>query len=176
MRRATIAVLLLAFAAATAAQAPDRTDLGERVPSKEELVELLKLPPPLPSRGGEPAPPPPPRAITSAIGFELDSAVLTEKGKAFLNNLGAALSDEAFMNARILLEGHADATGAEDHNLRLSAARAESVKRFLVDIWGMPSENISTVGKGESDLLDKDDPESAANRAVAIINTGTRAQ
>ena len=173
MIRTLIAAALLCAATAQA-QDPERTDLGERVPSKEELVEMLKLPPPLPSRGGEPAPPPKPRAITSAIGFELDSAELTEKGKAFLNNLGAALSDEAFMNARILLEGHADATGPDDHNLRLSAARAESVKRFLVDIWGMPAENISTVGKGETDLLDKDNPESPANRAVAIINTGTR--
>jgi outer membrane protein OmpA-like peptidoglycan-associated protein len=172
IRRLIVAALL--SAAAAQPQEIERTDLGERMPSKEELVELLKLPPPLPSRGGEPAPPPKPRAITSAIGFEIDSAALTEQGKAFLNNLGAALSDEAFMNARILLEGHADATGSEDHNLRLSAARAESVKRFLVDIWGMPDGNISTVGKGETDLLDKANPESAANRAVAIINTGTR--
>lgn len=173
MIRQLIAAALLCATTAQG-QVIERTDLGERVPTKEELVDMLKLPPPLPSRGGEPAPPLKPRAITSAIGFEFDSAALTEQGKAFLNNLGAALSDEAFMNARILLEGHADATGPEDHNLRLSASRAASVKSFLVDIWGMPATNISTVGKGETDLLDKANPESAANRVVAIINTGTR--
>lgn len=175
MNRLAVTALLLCIATGLAAQDLERTDLGERVPSKAELIEMLKLPPPLPSRGGEPAPPPKPRAITSAIGFELNSATLSEQGKAFLNNLGAALSDEAFMNARILLEGHADATGAEEHNLRLSERRAESVKRFLVDIWGMADGNLSTVGKGESDLMDKENPESAANRVVAIINTGTRA-
>jgi outer membrane protein OmpA-like peptidoglycan-associated protein len=164
----------LAFAAAAAAQDYERVDLGDRVPDKAELIQLLEVKPPLPTRAGEPAPPPKPRAISNSIGFELDSDVLTERGKEFLNNLGAALTDEALANSRLLLEGHADATGAEAHNLELSRRRAEAVQKYLIDVWGIPAANLSAVGKGEADLLDKANPESPANRAVVIVNTGTR--
>jgi outer membrane protein OmpA-like peptidoglycan-associated protein len=174
LRRLICAALLSALATSSGAADVERTDLGDRVPTKEELIGLLAVKPALPTRSGEPAPPPKPRAISAGIGFEYNSAALTEQGKTFLNNLGSALSDEAFMNAHILLEGHTDARGTEDYNLDLSRRRAEAVKKFLTDVWGMPNANVSTVGKGKSDLLDKDNPESAANRAVVIINTGSR--
>ena len=176
LRRLICAALLSSLAATGIAVAAEieRTDLGNRVPTKEELIGLLAVQPSLPTRSGEPAPPPKPRAISAGIGFEYNSAALTEQGKTFLNNLGSALSDEAFMNAHILLEGHTDARGAEAYNLELSKRRADAVKKFLTEVWGMPDANVSTVGKGKTDLLDKNDPEGAANRAVVIINTGTR--
>ena len=172
-----LAAMLFALAAWTAA-AEDRpyelTNLGDRVPSKQELIDALKVKPPLPTRSGEPAPPLKPRAIASAIGFEFDSAVLNDRGKEFLNNLGAALSDEALNSARLVLEGHTDAIGGEDYNLDLSKRRAAAVRDYLATVWGAPPDHMSIVGKGKSDLLDPSQPEAASNRAVVIINTGLR--
>lgn len=152
---------------------PQRNDLGERIPSKEELISLLAVAPPLPDRSGNIGPMVP-RAVSAAIGFEYDSAALSEAGKQFLNNLGAALSDEAFAEARILLEGHADAKGEAGYNKDLSQRRAEAVRQFLISVWGMSASNLSAVGKGHSDPIDPSDPFSAKNRAVVIVNTGAR--
>ena len=172
----TIAVMILSSGLAFAAEDAnyELTKLGNRVPSKQELIDALKIKPPLPTRSGEPAPPPKPRAVSSAIGFEFNSAVLNDKGKEFLNNLGAALSDEALNSARLLLEGHTDAVGGEEYNLELSKKRAAAVQAFLSTVWGVPGDHLSIVGKGKADLLDPDHPDSADNRAVVIVNTGLR--
>jgi OmpA-OmpF porin, OOP family len=150
----------------------DLKQLGDRTPSKRELIEALTVKPSLPTRGGEPAPPLRARAISSSIGFLFNSSELTNQGKEFLNNLGAALSDEALRSAHLILEGHTDAVGSEGYNLDLSKRRADAVRDFLVSIWGVPSEHLKVVGKGKAELLDSEHPDDAANRAVAIINTG----
>lgn len=152
----------------------DLKKLGDRTPSKQELIEALTVRPPLPTRSGRPPPPLRARAVSSSIGFAFNSAELTNQGKEFLNNLGAALSDEALHSAHITLEGHTDAVGGEDYNLNLSKRRSASVRDFLVSVWGVPTAHLNVDGKGKADLLDPEHPDDAGNRAVVIINTGLK--
>lgn len=49
----------------------------------------------------------------------------------------------------IVVEGHADSTGPEDYNLRLSERRANSVTRYLTS-YGVHASRIDAVGFGET--------------------------
>lgn len=73
---------------------------------------------------------------------------------------------------QILISGHTDATPNPDpqnSNWELSAARANSARRVLMEA-GLPEDRIAQVaGKAGSDPLFPDDPYQPANRRIAII-------
>jgi|GEM_PF-1154525 len=76
--------------------------------------------------------------------FEFDSAVLTPRGRAMLDEwLVQATSD-----APILVTGHADRLGPEPYNEKLSLLRAEAVKQYLTE-QGKPAQRIEIKAKGE---------------------------
>ena len=70
----------------------------------------------------------------------------------------------------ILVEGHTDSTGKPETNMKLSQARAETVRKYLVD-GGIPAEQIRAVGVGQ-DRPVADNKTSAGrtkNRRVEVI-------
>lgn len=67
-----------------------------------------------------------------------------------------------------LIEGHTDAVGSWGSNLRLSEARAASLKRVLVGEFGIPSRALDTVGYGEEYLLVQTQYENWQNRRVTL--------
>lgn len=104
---------------------------------------------------------------TIQITFDRGSAVLTEEGKGFLRSVGAALQRRSGVWKSLAIEGHADATGSEAVNRRLSQSRADSAKSFLVAEFGLS--NIQTVGRSSEKLRDTDNPASSLNRRVEFI-------
>lgn len=69
---------------------------------------------------------------------------------------------------RVLLEGHTDAVGSDYSNLRLSEARAASLKQVLVAEFGVPWRALETVGYGEEYLLVHTLSENWQNRRVTL--------
>ena len=65
----------------------------------------------------------------SGILFDVDKAALKQNSKDELAELAMILNKYADTN--ILIEGHTDSTGSEEHNLALSKRRAESVSNWL---------------------------------------------
>jgi peptidoglycan-associated lipoprotein len=53
------------------------------------------------------------------------------------------------MTGNVTIEGHTDERGSEEYNLALGERRANTVKRYFVDM-GVPSSRLSTVSFGES--------------------------
>ena len=51
-------------------------------------------------------------------------------------------------SSRIEIQGHCDERGSNEYNLALGTRRAESAKRYLVDL-GIPGGRVSTVSYGE---------------------------
>lgn len=51
---------------------------------------------------------------------------------------------------KLVIEGHTDSIGAEKANLELSQKRADTVKRMLVEKFGLEAAKIEAVGYGES--------------------------
>ena len=70
----------------------------------------------------------------------------------------------------IQINGHTDNVGEVDNNMRLSEARAQSVKSFLIDL-GCKAESMTIVGHGEEHPIASNETESgrAKNRRVEIV-------
>ena len=110
---------------------------------------------------------PQPKSIDLVIQFDLDSAKLKEPSKPLLDSLVEAMKNDRLAAIKFKVEGHTDAQGSEQHNLKLSQSRAESVMAYLTS-QGVDKERLSGEGKGFSDLLLPEKPKAAENRRVRI--------
>ena len=89
------------------------------------------------------------------ILFETSSARLLPESEKSLNEAGEALS--RYPDLRIEIGGHSDTRGAASANQKLSQARAESVRRYLLDRFSaLRSANLVAKGYGESQPLTKE--------------------
>lgn len=72
-------------------------------------------------------------------------------------------------DTRIEIQGHADATATEAHNLKLSQERAEAVRRYLIE-KGFAAEQLTVQAFGEMRPADSNETEAgkAANRRVEL--------
>lgn len=104
------------------------------------------------------------------IYFDYNSAAINAKAEPQLNELGKALRDSRLDNSVIVLSGYTDAKGSDEYNQKLSQRRAEAVRAYLIDKLKIPGANLSTVGYGKRDLLNKDNPFAAENCRVQIVN------
>jgi len=66
----------------------------------------------------------------SGILFDVNKAALQPAAQTNLQQLAGILNK--YDDTNILIEGHTDSTGTEDHNLELSKRRAQSVANYLV--------------------------------------------
>jgi OOP family OmpA-OmpF porin len=107
------------------------------------------------------------KSIDLVIQFDLDSAKLKESGRPLLDNLVAAMQNDRLMNIKFKIEGHTDAQGSENYNLKLSQSRADSVINYLAS-KGIEKERLAGEGKGFSELLLPEKPKAAENRRVRI--------
>ncbi len=114
----------------------------------------------------------PPPTIDLAIPFDFDSAELSHDALDQARALGAALASPGLSGFAFELAGHTDARGAAAYNQALSQRRAETLKRFLVDQYGIAPARLKTVGWGASKLKDPARPEDGVNRRVQVTNLG----
>lgn len=127
-----------------------------------------------PAAVGAPAPAPvaQPEAkptLSLLIQFDLNSARVKPESQQALANLAQALQSAALQGSKFAVEGHTDATGRSDHNLRLSQQRADAVRDILVT-QGVTGQRLQTAGKGSSELANPAAPSAAENRRVRIVN------
>ena len=107
------------------------------------------------------------RSVDLVINFDLNSAKIKEPSKPLLDNLVAAMQTNRLLNIRFKIEGHTDAQGTPEHNLKLSQSRADSVISYLAT-KGIVKERLVSEGKGFSELLLPDSPRAVENRRVKI--------
>lgn len=106
---------------------------------------------------------------TNGILFDSGSDNIKPESMGIILQISQVLQQENGMNLKIV--GHTDADGADDTNLKLSKARAESVKKALVSIYSIDSSRLSTEGKGESEPVSDNSTADgkAQNRRVEFI-------
>ena len=83
----------------------------------------------------------------SPILFDTDSSVLKPEARKLLDEVGDVLMN--YPDTDVLIKGHTDDTGSEEHNQQLSDRRAGSVRNYLVT-RGVTSERLKSLGFGES--------------------------
>ncbi len=108
-----------------------------------------------------------------AINFERNSSRVLPKSFASLAKLAIVLNDQELKSSRFLVAGHTDAKGSNALNQALSKKRAEAVRKILIDDFDVASSRVISIGFGEEKLKNSNEPESAANRRVEIINIGS---
>ena len=108
-----------------------------------------------------------PKSVDLVIHFDLDSAKLKSESRPLLDDLISAMKNERLANIKFKVEGHTDKQGSEEHNMKLSQNRADSVISYLTS-KGVESDRLTGEGKGFSELLLPKKPEAAENRRVRI--------
>jgi outer membrane protein OmpA-like peptidoglycan-associated protein len=104
------------------------------------------------------------------VNFEYGSAKIGTAAVPTVTSLGRALTNAELKGGRFVVAGYTDAKGSYPFNQQLSEQRADSVKRYLVDHFQIPTTTLVTVGYGRTGLKNESDPFGAENRRVQIIN------
>jgi outer membrane protein OmpA-like peptidoglycan-associated protein len=113
--------------------------------------------------------------IDLEINFDYNSAEISAKSLESVQALGRALSSADLKGSTFVVAGHTDAAGAEGYNQDLSERRADAIKRYLVDKYGINGTDLVTVGYGKSKLKDPGQPMAEANRRVQVVNMENKA-
>lgn len=108
--------------------------------------------------------------IDLEITFEYNSANISRQAAPAVEALGKALSSPDLKGATFVVAGHTDSVGGEGFNQELSERRADTIKRVLVEKYGIAGADLVTVGYGESRLKDPAHPDSGVNRRVQVVN------
>jgi OOP family OmpA-OmpF porin len=136
-------------------------------------------PAPAPAPRPAPAPAPAPAPVSEKVTFAADAffdfnkSVLKPEAQAKLTDL---VDKTKGVNLEVIIAvGHTDSVGGDAYNQKLSIARSEAVKAFLVS-KGVEKNRVYTEGKGEkSPVADNKTAEGRAkNRRVEVEVVGTR--
>jgi outer membrane protein OmpA-like peptidoglycan-associated protein len=113
-------------------------------------------------------------SIDLEVTFEYNSDKIGEKAAPQVTNLGQALASPELKGGTYIVAGHTDAKGGETYNQGLSERRADAVKRYLADKYGIDPANLVTVGYGKGHLKNATDPLAGENRRVQVINASDK--
>ena len=106
----------------------------------------------------------------SDVLFDFDTATLTPGGKEKLQKLATVLLSHQD-SYRVEIEGHTDASGADDYNLQLSQQRAEAVRHGLEQAGVDPSRIVAARGVGSASPVATNDTREGRqlNRRVEVL-------
>ena len=147
--------------------------------ARKPMVKPVEPPKPK-STPPPPAPKPPPSRVERElvergtvrlenIYFETNSAALLPESQQSLDEAGAALAK--YPQLKVEVQGHTDTRGAAAANMRLSEARANSVRAYLLRHFAsLRSENLVARGYGETrpETRERNQEELLRNRRVEL--------
>jgi outer membrane protein OmpA-like peptidoglycan-associated protein len=128
--------------------------LGER----EEIAEIASAKP----------------QIDLEIQFDYNSADISRTSVTAAQELGKALSNPSLKGSTFVVAGYTDAIGSEPFNQDLSERRADTIKRYLIEKYGLAGNDLVTVGYGKTKLKNPDAPTDPVNRRVQVVNMDTK--
>lgn len=104
-----------------------------------------------------------------AVIFDVNKADVKAKYNDELDKLGSFLKE--FPNSKGVIEGHTDADGSAAANLKLSQARAENVRSYIVNKFGIDASRISAKGYGPAKPIASNKTASgkAKNRRIEAV-------
>jgi outer membrane protein OmpA-like peptidoglycan-associated protein len=112
--------------------------------------------------------------IDLEINFDYNSADISKRSLSSVQALGQALTNPDLKGSTFIVAGYTDAVGSEPFNQDLSERRADSIKRYLTDKFGIAGADLVTVGYGKTRLKDPSHPTADVNRRVQVINMANK--
>lgn len=88
------------------------------------------------------------RVATQGVLFDTGSDRIRPESTPTLEEMGAMLEEHPEL--KLLIEGHTDDGGAAASNQALSEKRAEAVRQYLVDAYGIDKARLQAKGFGAS--------------------------
>ena len=135
---------------------PDKIDECPNTP-KGIKVDSIGCPVPIPEKV----------SITLLVEFDFDKSMVKPQYHNDLEKVANFL--KAYPKTTGELEGHTDSIGTEEYNMKLSMRRAESVKKYLVQNFGIAADRLSTVGYGESRPVASNDTAEGRQRNRRVV-------
>lgn len=159
---------------------PQRKTRGLEKPAKTRVIVYPSSPQPEPVAANPIAATSQSPVVTGKAGataafeltFGLNSADLTGQSRVYVDKVAEALTMKP--DLRIIIVGHADATGTPEYNDELSLRRAQSVREYLIGNGGIEPSRLSVVGKGARLPLDTHNPYAEVNRRVEFATVDGR--
>jgi OOP family OmpA-OmpF porin len=114
-------------------------------------------------------------SIELQVQFDFDKAVVKPEFHDHLRGVANFL--KTYPNTKVTLDGHTCWIGTEDYNQELSQRRAENVKDYLVDKFGIAESRLTTRGYGESQPVANNNTKQGRQqnrRVMAEITTVTK--
>jgi outer membrane protein OmpA-like peptidoglycan-associated protein len=108
------------------------------------------------------------------IQFDYNSAEISKTSMPAVQELGKALSNTTLKGSTFVVAGHTDAVGGEAYNQGLSERRADTIKRYLTEKYGINGTDLVTVGYGKTKPKDVNAPLDPINRRVQVVNMDTK--
>ena len=112
--------------------------------------------------------------IDLEINFDYNSAKISKASLPAAQELGKALSSPSLKGSTFLVAGHTDGIGSDAFNQHLSERRADTIKNYLVQKFGINGSDLVTVGYGKTKLKDAQNPADRINRRVQVVNMETK--
>ena len=109
--------------------------------------------------------------ISEQVFFDTGKATIRKVSHDLLNQVGGVLQNAKFVT-KVRVEGHTDDKGKDEANKKLSQDRADSVRKFLMDL-GISGDRLEAVGYGEERPIasNKNEKGRQQNRRVAFVVT-----
>jgi outer membrane protein OmpA-like peptidoglycan-associated protein len=112
--------------------------------------------------------------IDLEINFDYNSADISKRSLSSVQALGQALTNPDLKGSTFIVAGYTDAVGSEPFNQDLSERRADSIKHYLTDKFGIAGSDLVTVGYGKTRLKDPSHPTADVNRRVQVVNMANK--
>jgi outer membrane protein OmpA-like peptidoglycan-associated protein len=111
--------------------------------------------------------------IDLEINFDYNSAEISKASLPAAQELGKALSNPSLKGSTFVVAGHTDGVGSDSFNQDLSERRADTIRNYLVQKFGINGSDLVTVGYGKTKLKDAQNPSDPINRRVQVVNMET---
>jgi len=94
------------------------------------------------------------KVVFGDIKFKPNESILTPESVPHLKKAATTMRD--FPTFRITIEGHSASTGNPDFEKNLSLERANAIKDYLIQNFGIDAGRLSTVGFGSTKPISTD--------------------
>ncbi len=114
------------------------------------------------------------REVTTYVLFETGSILLKSPesfqqldaaGRAFKKALEVGKADKWIVE----ITGHTDNVGSPEANMKLSKERAESVRQYLLQVYGLPQNMVVAQGYGETQPIASNDAPNGREKNRRVV-------